>query len=84
MPLRGGGGRGAVEGAGPRRIEAARFCQSFCQTTARCYRARIYRAARAIVGLDRTVSVQELEWLARLRGELDLDEQTLARIEHPR
>jgi uncharacterized membrane protein YebE (DUF533 family) len=63
----------------PQQLDAAEL-----KTLGKDEREGIYRAARAIVGLDRTVSVQELEWLARLRGELELDQATLAVIEHPK
>ena len=62
----------------PQQLDAAEL-----KTLSKDEREGVYRAARAIVGLDRTVSQQELEWLARLRGELALDEETLKRIEHP-
>jgi uncharacterized membrane protein YebE (DUF533 family) len=63
----------------PQQLEAAEL-----KTLSKDAREGVYRAARSIVGLDRTVSAQELDWLARLRSELDLDEATLARIEHPK
>ncbi len=44
-------------------------------------REGVYRAALAIVKLDREVTGDEEEFLARLRGQLDLDEATIKRIE---
>jgi hypothetical protein len=43
-----------------------------------------YRAALAIVRLDRKVTEEETAFLARLRAAIDLDEVTLRRIEEGR
>jgi len=44
-------------------------------------REGVYRAALGIVRLDRKVTDDEKEFLARLRGSLELDEATIERIE---
>lgn len=44
-------------------------------------REGVYRAAIGIVRLDGKVTAEERAFLSRLRGVLDLDEATIARIE---
>ena len=44
-------------------------------------REGVYRAALGIVRLDRKVTPDEEEFLARLRAALDVDQATVARIE---
>jgi tellurite resistance protein len=44
-------------------------------------REGVYRAALGIVKIDGVVTDDEKAFIARLRGALDLDETTLARIE---
>ena len=44
-------------------------------------REGVYRAARGIVMLDRELADSEAEFLQRLRDSLDLDEETIAKLE---